>query len=104
MLLKDVISDGGRIFLKSEWAPISDRWPALSFSKSSVGDRLRRDFNPDRDVVLYVGTGNPKSTGDPSHRRRSLSAIKAEPNTDHKTRDLVPVDVWEEAQRDCRGR
>jgi hypothetical protein len=83
---------------------MSDHWPALSFSKRSVGDRLRRDFNPDRDVILYVGTGNPESTGDPNHRRRILSAIKPEPNVIHETRRLVPTESWEEAQRDYRGR
>lgn len=104
MFLKDVIAEDGHIFLKSEWGPMSDHWPALSFSKRSVGDRLRRDFNPDRDAILYVGTGNPKSTGDPQHRRRLLSVIKAEPNTIHETRLLVPAQSWEEAQRDYRGR
>jgi hypothetical protein len=83
---------------------MSDHWPALSFSKRSVGDRLRRDFDPDRDVILYVGTGNPESTGDPNHRRRLLSAIKPEPNVIHETRRLVPTESWEEAQRDYRGR
>jgi hypothetical protein len=104
MILEDVIAKDGQIFLKSEWGPMSDHWPALSFSKRSVGDRLRRDFNPDRDAILYVGTGNPKSTGDPLHRRRLLSVIKAEPNTIHETRLLVPIKSWEEAQRDYRGR
>jgi hypothetical protein len=101
MILKDLISLDGRIFLKSEWGPMSDHWPALSFSKRTVGDRLRRDY---RDVILYVGTGNPKSTGNSKHRRRLLSAIKAEPNVIHQTKLLVPPQSWEEAQRDYRGR
>jgi hypothetical protein len=104
MVLKDIIAPDGHIFLKSEWGPMSDHWPALSFSKRSVGNRLRRDFIPDRDVILYVGTGNPESTGDPNHRRRLLSAIKPEPNVIHETRRLVPSESWEEAQRDYRGR
>jgi hypothetical protein len=104
MILKDLVGPDGRVFVKSEWGPMSDHWPALSFSKRSVGDRLRRDFKPDRDAIVYVGTGNPKSTGDPKHRRRLLSAIKAEPNTIHETRMLVPAASWAEAQRDYRGR
>jgi hypothetical protein len=104
MILKDVVASDGRIFLKSEWGPASDHWPALSFTKRSVGDRLRRDFIPDRDVVMYVGTGNPESTGNPNHRRRLLSAIKPEPNIIHQTKLLVPQESWEEAQRDYRGR
>jgi hypothetical protein len=104
MTLNDVVAPDGRIFLKSEWGPIGARWPALSFSKRSVGDRLRRDFNPDRDVLLYVGTGNAETTGDPQHQKRLLSAVQAEPNTERDTQLLIPHESWVEAQRDYRGR
>jgi hypothetical protein len=104
MRLKEIVAEDGRIFLKSEWGPMSDHWPALSFSKRSVGDRLRQEFNPDRDAIIYVGTGDPKSTGAPEHHRRLLSVVKAEPNTIHETRMLVPAASWAEAQRDYRGR
>jgi hypothetical protein len=104
MILNDVIAADGRVFLKSEWGPIGSHWPALSFSRRSVGDRLRRDFNPNRDVLLYVGTGNGKTTGDPKHQKRLLSAIQAEPNTERETQLLIPHESWLEAQRDYRGR
>lgn len=104
MVLKDVIAPDGRIFLKSEWGAISDEWPAVSFSKKTVGVRLRREFNPDRDVILYVGTGSPETTKDPQHRRRILSAIKVEPNAIYATRELIPPESWARAQQGYRGR
>ena len=104
MVLKDVIAPDGRIFLKSEWGDMSDEWPAVSFSKRTVGERLRREFNPDRDVILYVGTGNPETTKDPRHRRSILSAIKVEPNATYPTRELIPPESWARAQQGFRGR
>lgn len=100
MILKDVVTTDGRIFLKSEWGPISDDWPALSFTKRSLGDRLRRDFNPAKDVILYVGTSNPESTVEPQHRQRLLSVVKPEPNAIIETRLLVPIELWERTQRE----
>src|ERR1700710_1969123 len=38
--LGELAAEKSRFFLKSEWGPISERWPALSFSKRSVGDYL----------------------------------------------------------------
>jgi hypothetical protein len=100
MVLKDVLAFDGRIFLKSEWGPIGDDWPAVSFSKRSVGERLRADFNPDRDVIIYVGTSNAEFTKDPRHRQRLLSAVKVEPNAILETRRLIAPDVWARVQKD----
>ncbi len=87
--LRDIIARDGRIFVKSEWGPISDDWPAVSFSKRSVGDRLRELFNPTRDVILYVGTSGAL-TEKPAHRRRLLSAVTVEPSRIYDTQQLVP--------------
>ena len=59
MLLRDVLAPDGRIFLKSEWGAISDEWPAVSFSKKNVGERLRREFNPERDVFTQTPFAMP---------------------------------------------
>jgi hypothetical protein len=104
MVLTDVIAADGRIFLKSEWGAISDEWPAVSFSKRTVGERLRREFDPNRDIILYVGTSNPETTKDPQHRRSILSAIKVEPNAIYDTRELIPPESWARAQLGYRGR
>ena len=69
----ELASPESRFFLKSEWGPISEKWPALSFSKRSVGDYLNREYNPARDFILYAGTSNPERTEIPGHRQRLLS-------------------------------
>lgn len=104
MILGDVLGSEAKIFFKSEWGPISADWPALSFTHQRVGRRLRADLAPARDVVVYVGTGNPETTRDERHRRRLLSVLRVEPNQVYATEDLVPRDSWLEAQEDFPGR
>ena len=55
MRLRDVIKPDGKVFLKSEWAPASSYWPAVSYSKRTVGEFLQREFQPGRDAIVYVG-------------------------------------------------
>lgn len=93
----ELASTGSRFFLKSEWGPISERWPALSFSKRSVGDYLNREYNPARDFVVYAGTSNPKRTENPLHRQRLLSILITEPGEPIPTEKLVPQDSWQDA-------
>jgi hypothetical protein len=104
MKLRDLIKPDGRVFLKSEWAPASSDWPAVSFSKRSVGVFLQREFRPGRDAIVYVGTSNPLTTEDPQHRQRLLSAVSVEPQQMLETRECIPPESWERAQRDFRGR
>jgi hypothetical protein len=87
----------GKVFLKSEWAPIGDNWPCLSFTKKAVGDRLRREFLPGRDVLIYVGTGDAQRTENPAHRRRLLSAIVVDPSQEIATSKIVPPWQWAES-------
>lgn len=93
MQVADMMRPEGRVFLKSEWAPISDYWPALSFSRMSVGQQLSRDFRPGRDVLVYVGTSGP-DTENPDHKSRLLSAIVPEPNQILETRRIIPAESW----------
>jgi hypothetical protein len=93
----ELISPDSKFFLKSEWGPISKYWPALSFSKRSVGEYLNREYNPARDFIVYAGTSNPERTENPSHRRRLLSLLIAEPGEPIATEKLVPWDSWQDA-------
>jgi hypothetical protein len=104
MRLRDLIKPDGKVFLKSEWAPASSYWPAVSYSKRTVGEFLRREFQPGRDAIIYVGTSNPLTTEDPQHRQRLLSVVSVEPNQALETRECIPQESWERAQRDYRGR
>ena len=94
MRVSDMMKPDGRVFLKSEWGQISDNWPCVSFTKQFVGDRLRRDFVPGRDVIIYVGTTNPDTTLLEAHRSRLISVVAIEPNQVLKTRKIVPPDIW----------
>lgn len=90
----DLMAADGKVFLKSEWGPIGDHWPCLSFTKQAIGNRLRREFLPGRDVLIYVGTGDPERTEDPAHRRRLLSAIVMDPSQVIDTSKIVPPWQW----------
>jgi hypothetical protein len=92
--IADMMAPDGKVFLKSEWAPISDYWPCVSFTKRSVGYRLSKEFVPGRDVLVYVGTTNADLTEDPDHRSRLLSAVVVEPNQLLETRKLIPAEHW----------
>ena len=94
MRVSDMMKPDGRVFLKSEWGQISDEWPCVSFTKRSVGDRLRREFVAGRDILIYVGTTSTEMTRLPEHRSRLISAVAIEPNQILETRKIVPPDVW----------
>jgi hypothetical protein len=93
----ELVAENSRFFLKSEWGPISSRWPALSFSKRSVGDYLNREYNPARDFIVYAGTGNPERTKEAEFRKRLLSILITEPGQPIPTEDLVPWESWQAA-------
>lgn len=94
VLVSDMMEPGGRVFMKSEFGPIGDRWPCFSYTKKNVGQRLRAEFRRDRDIVIYVGTTNPEMTENPDHRSRIISAVSIEPNHILETRKIVPEDEW----------
>ena len=97
MKLQDLCSDESRLFVKSEFQPASDRWPALSFSSRKVASDFANEYRRGRDYVIYVGTSDPSTTERPEHRQRLMSVISVEPRTPVSTRDLVPAKVWERA-------
>ena len=99
MKVSDMMAAGGRVFFKSEFGQIGDRWPCLSYTYKHVGERLQREFTPGRDVLIYVGTTNSKTTLNPDHRSRLISAITIEPKQVLETRQLVPQEIWAEAEK-----
>ena len=96
MLVSDMMHEDGRIFLKSVFGQIGDNWPCVSFSRRSVGDRLRHEFIPGRDVMIYVGTQNRELTLNPDHRGRLIAAVVIEPSQILETRKIVPASAWAE--------
>lgn len=94
MRVREMMSPEGKVFLKSEWGPIGDDWPCLSFTKRLVSDVMNAEFLPDRDIFLYAGTQNPKTTRDPKHRHRLLSAIIPEPSKSGKSATWCRGHPW----------
>jgi hypothetical protein len=98
--VRDLAQTNSRFFLKSEWGPISSEWPALSFSKRSVGDYLNEEYNPSRDFIVYAGTGNADRTKVAEFRKRLLSVLITEPSQPIPTEDIVPWESWQRALTD----
>ncbi len=99
--VRDLAQPNSRFFLKSEWGPISLEWPALSFSKRSVGDYLHEEYNPARDFIVYAGTGNANRTKEAEFgSKRLLSVLITEPSQPIPTEDIVPWESWQRALTD----
>lgn len=95
--LGELVGEDGRLFAKSEFAPVHDGWPAVSFSSRKIASDFSVNFRRGRDFVLYVGTGDPSTTEAPEHRRRVLSAVTCQPNTLISTESIVPRASWVDA-------
>ncbi len=104
MKVKDMMRPDGRVFLKSSFGLIDDRWPCFSFSKMSVAAQLQAEFVPGRDIFLYVGTTDPLHTEDPDHRSRIVSAVTVQPGQILESRKIVPEDAWADSVRKHGGR
>jgi hypothetical protein len=100
VLVSDMMDAGGRVFMKSEFGPIGDDWPCFSYTRKNVGQRLRADFRPGRDIIIYVGTTNPNMTKNFDHRSRIISAVSIEPTQILETRKIVPKDQWVETVKE----
>ena len=96
MQVSDMMEPAGRVFMKSEFGPIGDNWPCLSFTKTNVGKRLRAEFRPGRDILIYVGTTDKEMTVNPDHRSRLISAVAIEPNQILETRKIIPDYQWKQ--------
>ena len=96
MLVSDMMAPDGRVLMKSEFGPIGDNWPCLSYTKKNVGRRLQAEFRPGRDILIYVGTTDPAMTENPDHRSRIISAVAIEPNHILETRKIIPSYQWEQ--------
>ncbi|WP_139311645.1 hypothetical protein [Desulfovibrio sp. DV] len=94
MFVKDIVRENTRFYVKSEFAPTSTEWPALSFSVKGVAKRFANIYSRGSDYVVTVGTSNADNTKDPAHRQSIMSIMSVEPRTLLDTRTLVSKDVW----------
>jgi len=52
----DLLLPNSRVFLKSEYGPVSQNWPAASFSDEQYPQQLAADMKVDQDLILFSGT------------------------------------------------
>ena len=106
MQLIEMMHPEGRVFFKSEAAPIRKEWPCVSFTRQMACEQLMNMFHPERDILIYVGTTNPEITVNPEYRSRLLSASVIDTSHILKTRELVSPEIWEKvtAKNDKRLR
>ncbi|WP_156447333.1 hypothetical protein [Bradyrhizobium yuanmingense] len=104
MVLEDIVGPDTRLYAKSEWGPAGPLWPALSFSQQGIANRFGGIYTRGRDLVITVGTGNPKDTLDPAHRQRLMSIVDVAPNIIVATGELVEPETWKRAQLTHPGR
>jgi hypothetical protein len=102
LTIATIARSGSRFFLKSEYGRISADWPVVAFSSKAVGSRLQRDFLPEKDFIVYTGTGGP-ATGDPAHRGRLLSVVRIDTGEVCSTKESIPPRSWKWAQEDYPG-
>jgi hypothetical protein len=72
--LGDLLAADGKVFLKSEFAPISNEWPAVSFTNEAPARAFARSFDPVKDLVIFSGTQTKDTSSE--HRAKLLSAAR----------------------------
>jgi hypothetical protein len=95
LTIADIMHPKGRVFLRSEFAPVSGLWPCIAFSKRTAREALRRNYQKGRDIIVSTGTQNPEMTTNSLYRGRIISATKIEPAQEKATREIVSREVWE---------
>ncbi len=103
MTVRDLASDDSAFFLKSEYGPLSDFWPAVAFTNPQVKTRIDRNYQAGHDFVLYTGTGGAE-TENPEDRRRLLSLVRLDKTQSRPTQQLVPAASWQWAQDKYPGK
>jgi hypothetical protein len=102
MKLREIAKHDSRFFLKSEYGPLSESWPAMSFSLTHLKAWLNRHYRPGLDFIVYTATGGPE-TPEREHRSRLLSVLKIDLTRTYPTEKLVPKDSWEWAKEHYPG-
>ncbi len=90
MRVSHMMQSDGDVLIKSEWGPLDQNWPCVSFSKKSAEEMLR-GLMPGRDILIFVGTSG-RQTEKPEHRSRLLQAVTVDPYQVFETRQLVPAE------------
>jgi hypothetical protein len=101
--LRDLASAETKLFLKSEYGPLSDSWPVVAFSPPALKTRLQKDYRASSDFIVYTGTSG-EDTLDEAHRGRLLSVVRIDKSKTFETSTVIPKKSWDWANRDHPGK
>lgn len=97
--VRNIAKPDARFYAKSEFGPVSDRWPVLSFTHRTTAQKFAQDYRRDRDFVIYVGTSNPENTPEPGHRQSLLCLVSVERH-EIRTEQVLSKATWTEVVRE----
>ena len=103
MRIRDIAFPDMRVWIKPEWSPLSDGWPAISFTRLQVVTDLSNEFRMDRDLMISVGTTNAEEVEE-QHRSRLLSVSRFASQQAVATHKIVPPASWLDAQNESSKR
>ncbi len=101
--LRSLASADTKLFLKSEYGPLSDGWPVVAFSSPALKSRLQREYRSPTDFIVYTGTGG-EDTLEEEHRGRLLSIARIDKSKTFETSTVIPKESWNWANRDHPGK
>ncbi|MDQ2832155.1 MAG: hypothetical protein M3Y50_00095 [Acidobacteriota bacterium] len=102
LTVNSIARHDSRFFLKSEYGPLSQDWPVVAFTSRSLGLKLQAAFRPEKDFIVYTGTGTD-STPDDTHRSRLLSVVRIDTASIRSTSELIADHSWDWARDEYPG-
>lgn len=100
--ISDIMHPDGKIFLRSEYGRIGEKWPCIAFRLLSELEWLADHYEEGRDIVLGTGTINGKNTREPTYRGKILSAAIIVTRC-ASTQEIVPPESWQDHCRRHHG-
>jgi hypothetical protein len=92
--LRDFATVESRLYLKSEYGPLSTAWPVVAFTATALKNKLEREYRTGRDFIVYTGTSG-QQTEDEGDRGRLLSIVDINTTRTYRTADVIPGASWD---------
>lgn len=94
MKLRDLATTESKLFLKSEYGPLSKDWPVVAFTVPALKNKLDREYRTGRDFIVYTGTGGPNTESE-RDRGRLLSVVDVDTTKTYRTQEVIPAESWD---------
>ena len=102
MRIRDLTVPESKLFLKSEYGPLSHDWPVVAFTVPALKNKLDREYQTGRDFIVYTGTSG-QNTADVNDRSRLLSVAEIDRTRTYRTQDVIPRESWDWASQNYPG-